>query len=340
MFGGERQVSLRASTKHMGDLGYGQGRVVSPMKKKVIVVGMVALAVVSAALLARMGPRRLEGFRYARLGSPAERIAIVYLQGSIAEGRIPMSASGAITPRLVSRYLDKLGADPSVKAVVLRVDSPGGSVAASQAIAGMVKKFPKPIVVSMGDIAASGGYYISAPADRIVALPGTMTGSIGVITTITDLEGLYEKLGIREQVVKSGKHKDMYRRALTPEERQIVQKLSDDAYEQFVTEVATARGIPVERIRELATGELFLGSRAHELGLVDELGDLDDAVDVAAELAGVRSPVLYEVPPPALFGRFWDLVGDIQVALRTRVLSPDERLFWRLRQETVPELQY
>ncbi|MEW6227689.1 MAG: signal peptide peptidase SppA [Bacillota bacterium] len=313
---------------------------VPPMRKKVVVVGMVAAAIASIALLVHIGPRRLEELSHPRLGSLAERIAVVYLQGPIAEGRSPMSASGVITPRLVSRYLERLEADGSVKAVVLRIDSPGGSVAASQAIAGMVKEFPKPIVVSMGDIVASGGYYISAPADRIVALPGTMTGSIGVITTITDLEGLYEKLGIREQVIKSGKHKDMYRRALTLEERQIVQRLSDDAYEQFVTEVAAARGMPVERVRELATGELFLGSRAQELGLVDELGDLDDAVDVAVELAGVRSPVVYEVPPPAFFGRFWDLVGDIQGALRTWALSPDERLLWRLRQETVPELRY
>lgn len=340
MFEDERQVSFRVLTKHMGDLSYGQGEVVSPMRKKVVVVGMVALAVVSVALLARMGPRRLEEFPYPRLGSPAERIAVVYLQGSIAEGRIPMSASGAITPRLVSRYFDKLEADPSVKAVVLRIDSPGGSVAASQAIAGMVKEFPKPVVVSMGDIAASGGYYISAPADRIVALPGTMTGSIGVITTITDLGGLYEKLGIKEQVVKSGKHKDMYRRALTPEEREIAQRLSDAAYEQFVAEVAVGRGMTVESVRELATGELFLGSRAQELGLVDDLGDLDDAVDIAAELAGVKSPVVYEVPPPVFFVRFWDLVGDIQGALRTWALSPNERLFWRLREETVPELRY
>ncbi len=311
------------------------------MKKKVIVLGIVALAAASAVMLARTEPRGTGGFRGPGLAGSAERIAVVYLQGSIAEGRAAVSASGTITPRLVARYFERLEDDPSVKALVLRVDSPGGSVAASQAIAQMVRKFPKPLVVSMGDITASGGYYISASADRIIASPGTLTGSIGVITTVTDLQGLYEKLGIREQIVKSGKHKDMYRRALTPEERQIMQSLSDEAYEQFIAEVASGRAMPVERVRDLATGEVFLGSRALELGLIDALGDLDEAVDAAAELAGATSPVIYEVPPPVMFVRFWDLIGQVQDSLRMWSLGPEERLLWWLTtQETAPEIRY
>ncbi len=302
-------------------------------------LAIVLVAVISLVFLARTEPPAGPGLR-AGAGATGSRVGIVYLQGSISEGRQAMSAVGVITPRLVSRYLERLEADPSVGAVVLRVDSPGGSVAASQAIAAMVRRFPKPIVVSMGDIAASGGYYISAPADRIVALPGTMTGSIGVITTITDLGGLYEKLGIREEVVKSGEHKDMYRRALTPEEREIVQELSDAAYEQFVAAVAEGRGMSVERARELATGELFIGARAQELGLVDSLGDLDDAVQIAAELAGIASPQAFEVPPPAYLGRFWGLLGSIEDAVRALGLGPDERVLRWLRQDSPIEFRY
>lgn len=309
------------------------------VRNRVVVLGIVALAVASLAFLVSTGP---PDQRYSRksLASPGKRVAVVYLQGSISEGRQAVSASGAITPRLVLRYLARLEADPSVKAVVLRIDSPGGSVAASQAIADMVERFPKPVVVSMGDIAASGGYYMSAPADRIVALPGTMTGSIGVITTITDLQGLYEKLGIKEEVVKSGKHKDMYRRTLTAEEREIVQELSDAAYEQFVAAVAEGRGMPVQKVRELATGEVFLGARAQELGLVDNLGGLGEAVDIAAGLAGIESPEVYEVPPPVFIGRFWDILGDIQDLIRALASSPEERVLWRLRQRNAIDLRY
>lgn len=310
------------------------------VRKKVVVLGIVGLAVMSVVALLHMGPPSDGGLARGRLGPPGARVAVVYLQGPIAEGRLSMSTTAAITPRLVAKYLEKLEADPSVKAAVLRVDSPGGSVAASQAIAGMIEEFSKPVVVSMGDIAASGGYYISAAADRIIAMPGTMTGSIGVIMSIMDLHGLYDKLGIKDQVIKSGRHKDMYQRTLTPEERALIQKVSDAAYEQFVTDVATHRGLPVERVKELATGELYLGSQAAELGLVDDLGDLDDAVAAAAELAGVESPTVYEVPSPILFVNLWDLLGEVGAFVKGLALSPEERVLWRLREEQAPELRY
>lgn len=311
------------------------------MGKKVVVLSVVGLAVISVVILLHLGPPSEEGGAIrSRDGALGNRIAVAYLQGPIAEGRLSMSTTGTVTPRLVSRYLERLEADPSVKAAVIRIDSPGGSVAASQAIAGMIEEFSKPIVVSMGDIAASGGYYISAPADRIFAMPGTMTGSIGVITSVVDLHGLYEKLGIKDQIVKSGRHKDMYQRTLTPEERELIQKLSDAAYEQFVTYVAVHRGLTVERVRELATGELFLGSQAVELGLVDAVGDLNDAVAAAAELAGVESPAVYEVPPPIFFIDFWGLLGEMSAFMQNLTLSPEERLLLRLREDPVPELCY
>jgi len=312
-------------------------------KRRVLVFGVIGLALLSVVVLIQMGPSSPSNQPLAtrgRLGASGNKIAVAYLDGAIAEGRSSVATTGGITPRLVARYLKKLEADSSVRAVVFRIDSPGGSVAASQAIAGMIEEFSKPVVVSMGDIVASGGYYIAAPADRIFAMPGTMTGSIGVITSIMDLHGLYDKLGIKDQVIKSGQHKDMYQRTLTQEERELVQKLSDAAYEQFVAYVATHRGLPVERVRELATGELFLGSQAVELGLVDSLGDLDDAVAAAAELAGVESPVVYEVPAPVFLVDLWGLLGEVQAFAKTVVLSPEERLLWRLREQPMLEMRY
>src|SRR5690606_15725083 len=139
------------------------------------------------------------------------------------------------------------------------------------------------------------GYYISAAADAIVANPGTITGSIGVISAVTNLEGLYEKLGIEVEIIKTGEHKDMLQRALTDEERQLLQDLSDEAWRQFVEAVAEGRGLDVAHVEQRATGEVFTGSQALELGLVDRLGALDAAVQLAGELAGLDGPVPVEI---------------------------------------------
>ena len=193
---------------------------------------------------------------------------------------------------------------------------------------GLVKK---PIVVSMESMAASGGYYISTKADKIVALPGTLTGSIGVISQIPNVEGLYEKLGIKMQTFKGGKYKDMYSglRELTPEEAEIMQRMTDEYYEQFVEVVAEGRGLSNEEVRSLATGQLYTGTEAQRLGLVDELGGLDTAIDLAAELAGVEAPELeyYQAPGltlRSLFGladaiqlRLWGLSGQDAILLET-----------------------
>jgi protease-4 len=146
----------------------------------------------------------------------------------------------------------------------------------------------------MGDMAASGGYYISAYADKIVANPATLTGSIGVISELIYIEGLLEKLGLEMEIIKAGEHKDMGIRPLTDEERQIMQAITDDLYEQFVSAVAEGRNLPTDTVRELATGQLYTGGQALELGLVDELGDQDRAIGLAAELAGVTAPTVEE----------------------------------------------
>ena len=185
-----------------------------------------------------------------------------------------------------------------MKALVLRLDTGGGTVAASQEIAGMVQDFPKPVVVPMGDLTASGGYYIASQADVIVAQPGTLTGSISVIWSTFNFEGLMEKIGVEMTAITAGRHKDMFLpRALTSEERQIVQDMVDNSYDQFVGAVASGRDMPEPAVRELATGRLFTGKQALELGLVDVLGGLDVAITEAESQAGIADAEVIELTP-------------------------------------------
>jgi len=260
------------------------------------------------------------------------KIAVIPLSGTIAGvNQQGLLTTGGISPKLVRDYLKKAEGDGGVKAVVLRVDSPGGSAAASQEIASEIRRFKedtgKPVVVSMGDIAASGGYYISVYADRIVANPGTLTGSIGVISHFIYIEGLLEKLGLEMETIKAGEHKDMGIRPLTDRERQIIQDITYDLYEQFVVAVAHGRGLPVADVKTLATGQPYTGAQALELRLVDELGGLDRAIELAAGLAGVTAPEVEEYGPSASF--LERLLGGLP---RPSLLpfSTDELLFLRM----------
>lgn len=182
--------------------------------------------------------------------------------------------------------------DKSIKAIVLRIDSPGGAVAPSQEIYEEVKKAvaKKKVIVSMGSVAASGGYYISAPATRIIANPGTLTGSIGVIMEIPNIEGLMNKIGIKTEVIKSGKHKDIASafRTMGKEERGILQGVMDNVHEQFMKAVSEGRKLRIEEVRKIADGRIFTGEQAKTYGLVDELGTLEDAIKTAATLAGIK----------------------------------------------------
>lgn len=209
-----------------------------------------------------------------------ERVGVVELRGFIFDARPTVDA------------LRDLARDAEVKAVVLRVDSPGGVIAPSQEIHDEVRRTAekKPVVVSMGALAASGGYYVSAPATRIVANPGTATGSIGVIAQFKDFHVLFDKLGLRSEVVKSGPFKDSGSpfREMTPEERAVFQGLIDDLFDQFVTAVAEGRGMDEEAVRSLADGRVYSGRQALDLGLVDELGGFWDAVLVAGELGEIE----------------------------------------------------
>lgn len=191
--------------------------------------------------------------------------------------------------------------DDAIKAVVVRVDSPGGAVAPSQEIYTEVRRLAekKHLVVSMGGVAASGGYYLSAPADRIYANPGTLTGSIGVISQIPNVAEITDKLGFQMNVVKSGAAKDVGNpfRPFTPEDRAIFQSMIDNVYQQFVRAVAEGRNLPEEKVREIADGRVFTGEEAKGYGLVDELGNFRDAVSAAAEMAGIEGEPQLVYPP-------------------------------------------
>jgi len=189
------------------------------------------------------------------------------------------------------KQLHELGKKENVKAVVFRIDSPGGVVGPSQEISQEVRKLnaKKKVVVSMGSVAASGGYYIAAPATTIFANPGTITGSIGVLMKLSNIEGLLDKVGMRAFTLKSGKFKDSGSpvRKLTAADREILQGVIDNLHGQFVKAVAEGRKLPVEEVRKLADGRVYTGEQAVSLKLVDRVGTLQDAIEEAGRLAGI-----------------------------------------------------
>jgi len=208
------------------------------------------------------------------------KIAVVDLFGEI-------SSSEEIVAQL-----KKWKKDSSVKAIVLHIDSPGGSVAPSQEIYDEVLKVResgKKVIVSMGSAAASGGYYVACAADKIVANPGTITGSIGVILSFPTAKGLLDKIGISWETVKSGDLKDVgsFTRAMTPEEERMLRAVIDDSYRQFVKAVADGRNKSEDEIFPLADGSIFTGRQAYNLGLVDTLGTFEDAISMAGEMTGL-----------------------------------------------------
>ncbi|HCC69405.1 MAG TPA: signal peptide peptidase SppA [Nitrospiraceae bacterium] len=209
-----------------------------------------------------------------------DRVALIRIEGLILDSKA------------VIDELKEYSRDPLVKAIVLRIDSPGGGVAPTQEIYEEVKKAKekKKVVVSMGSVAASGGYYIASAADKIVANPGTLTGSIGAVMEIPNFEGLMEKIGVRTEVIKSGRHKDIASvfRSMSPEERGILQSVLDDVHDQFIKAVAEGRNMKVDYVRSLADGRIFTGNKAKDLGLVDEIGNLEDTILLAAELSGIE----------------------------------------------------
>ena len=300
------------------------------MKKKAIIISLCVLAALAAVIIpVVLLPRQTP-----------DKIVVIPLTGSITTGDSSSLSGSTITPGLVRDYLSRVEKDEAVRAIVLRIESPGGEIEPCHEILLELERIKEtmPIVASMGGTAASGGYYIATPADKIVALPTTQTGSIGVISSAVNVEGFLDKLGIDIEIFKGGKYKDMYwgLRELTPEEEEIMQEMIDEYYEQFVEVVAERRGLSKEAVRELATGQLYSGTKARELGLIDELGDLDTAIGLALELAGIESAEVEYYQPPKW--TLWSLLGLVD-AMRVRVsgLSTEDMILLEVLNHNYPQ---
>ncbi len=232
-----------------------------------------------------------------------EKVGVVEIEGMITEARDVLDQIRAF------RQAD------SVKAIVLRINSPGGAVGPAQEIYREVEKTVKQkrVVASLGSVAASGGYYVAAAADRVMASPGTVTGSIGVIMAYTNFQELFEKIGLRPVIIKSGEYKDMGSpvRKISEEERALLQKFTDTVHEQFIADVAAGRGKKPEEVREIADGRIFSGATAQKLGLIDRMGNQRDAIEWAGRLAGIKGRVRAVYPPeekPSLLEYAMDMV--------------------------------
>jgi protease-4 len=228
-----------------------------------------------------------------------EKIGVVSITGTITSGN------------KTSNDLVKFAKDDTIRAIIVRINSPGGGVGATQEIYREIQKvvLQKPVVAAMGSVAASGGYYVAAPATKIVSNPGTITGSIGVFIQFVRLEELMKRIGVDLEIVKSGEFKDMGSpdRKLTQRDREIIDALIDDLQSQFVAAVASGRSLSVEKVREIADGRIFSGAQAKDLGLVDFLGNFQDAVEMTKKLAGIQGDVEL-VYPKKRSGELWNLL--------------------------------
>jgi len=255
-------------------------------------------------------------------GQPEEQIAIVEISGMIT------GSEDAV--RQLMAYME----DDNVKGIVLRIDSPGGSVAPSQEIYRAVQKVRennKRVYASLGSLSASGGYYIAAAADTIVANPGTLTGSIGAIMAFSNMEELMSKVGMKPEVVKSGPYKDIgsFSRTMSKEERALLQNVVNDVHQQFIGAVAEGRNLPVGVVAKLADGRIYTGRQALDLKLVDRLGSLEDTVELlTGDLGLVEKPAIVQEREPVNV-LDWLLNSKMPDSLRAGLLKP-----------SFPSLQY
>jgi len=251
-------------------------------------------------------------------------VGVLQIEGAIDDSRVVLSE------------LKRFKEAPWIKAIVVRIDSPGGAVAPTQEIFDELQKTQKgkPIIASMGSMATSGGYYIASACEKILANPGTLTGSIGVIMQLNNIEELMKKIGVKGYNIKSGVNKDIGSpfQPLSPEGREILQSLVDNVHSQFVSAVAEGRGMSEAQVRKLADGRVYSGAQAKDLGLVDQFGTLDDAIEFAAKRAGLEeNPTVYYSSPEQ--ERWWEKLWF--AAMGTRL--PNSRRGW-LRYEWSPAL--
>ncbi len=261
-------------------------------KKKKLRTAAAAVVVLFAAVITGSVLSQTEWAEGSLNLSQEKKVAVIRVSGTIVGGdQEPMGLgnTSATTSGTLMRQFRKARKDDSVKAVLLRIDSPGGSAAATQEAAEELQRLKedgKPVVVSMGDTAASGAYWLAAYGDKIYANPSTITGSIGVYMSYYDLQGLSQKIGISEEKIKSGAHKDIFSpfRPMTDEERQMTQDMVNTMYEQFVHVVTEERHMDESTVRTLADGRVFTGEQAQKAGLVDEMGNYYDALAYAGQL--------------------------------------------------------
>ena len=273
-------------------------------------------------------------------GEGSDKIAVLPVVGTIGPEVASIAQAQAATPEALRDQLRQAEEDESVRAVVLEINSPGGAVVSTdqmyQSIQGFKEQTGKPVVVSMGQTAASGGYYIATAADSVVANESTLTGSLGVIFEYLNFEEAAEEYGIEQEVVKSGPFKDIGSptREPTEEELEILQEYVDEGYDGFVEVIVEGRGLPEAEVRELADGRIYSGLQAESLGLVDELGDLERAAEIAGDFAGLDDATVV---------RYQRRSPGIGALLQSR-LSPTEPEALRVLETAgfspTPELQY
>ncbi len=264
-----------------------------PILAVIVILAAIGLflGLVMMLLFSVAGPLEVFSFK--------EKIGVLPIDGIITE-------SDTLVAQLVEFKKDR-----RIKAIILRVNSPGGGVGPSQEIYQEIRKTieTKKVIASLGSIAASGGYYVACAANRIVANPGTLAGSIGVIMEFVQVEELLKKIGVSVEVLKTGEFKDIgsFHRKLSERDREMIRTLVFDVQRQFVEAVAQGRNLPVEKVREIADGRVLSGAQCKELGLVDQLGNFEDAVDLARTLSGIKGEVTL-VYPRKPRGKWWDLL--------------------------------
>jgi len=289
-------------------------------RKKIIAAVVLAAGVLSLAavlLVGALAPAGGEGDSIYAANRPA--VGVIEINGMIVTGRSSGSLFGGALAgsQTITAQLRQVAKNPRIKAVVLRINSPGGTPAAAQEISDEVVRLKKQgvkVVASMGDVAASGAYWIASSADSIVANPGTITGSIGVIMETNNYRGLYDKLGIEGRTFKSGSYKDMgsSSRPVSAEEANIFQSMVDDIYQQFIDTVAGNRKLSPEAIRQL-NGRVITGRQAVNTGLADRLGGFYDAVSLAGEISGLgRDPGLVSLEQKR---QWWQLLEDLESSI-------------------------
>jgi protease-4 len=282
-----------------------------PILAVIVILAVVGLSLtlVMTLFLYVVGPS--EAF------SLKEKIGVLAIEGAITE-------SDSVVAQIVEFRKDR-----RIKAIVLRVNSPGGGVGPSQEIYREIKKTTetKRVVASLGSLAASGGYYVASAANKIVANPGTLAGSIGVIMEFVQIEELLKKIGVSVEVLKTGEFKDIgsFHRKLSERDREMIRTLVFDVQRQFVDAVAQGRNLPVEKVREIADGRILSGAQCKDLGLVDQLGNFEDAVELAKTLTGIKGEVTL-VYPKKPRGKWWsffleDTSQAVARAIRNALIS-------------------